>query len=710
MTQIDTTTPQLDRLLAPRSIALVGASNNEYSIGGLLFANLKRSFTAGPLYPIHPKDAEVQGYQAYPSLLDLPQAVDLVVIAVASHAVEGVMEQAVQMGVGGVVLLSSGFAEAGAEGIALQQRLTDMAAAGGVRVIGPNCIGYMNIAGGVMANFALTPDEPLPVGGGVALVSQSGGFGSYLTTKGLLTGLRLGWFVSTGNELDVNIACVMRYLVERPDVRVLLIFSETLRDPEVFIAAARRAQELDKPVVILKAGRSEAAAKAAMSHTASVVGAIDVFDAVCRQHGVIVAHSMEEMLDLGMIFQDGRRSKGNRLAIMTSSGGAGVLLADEAGQNGLSVPTFPEQEQQQMLGVLHQPFFGTVANPIDTTAAASVESINALQDLVAASPSVDMVTTVTWARAIDAAEELAALYQRTDKPLAILSTDLVEPLKNAGVPTYTDPQRVARSLAALARFSSRPALTGSSDQRIDTERAKRARQHLQLPAGEQVLMESQGKRLFAEYGIPITDETWVHDEDAAVAAAERIGGKVVLKVMSYQLPHKSDAGAIRLGLQGAQAVREAYRSMLEEVGRRAPEAKLDGVLVQQMVPARLELTCGLQRDPVFGPMVAVGLGGVLVEQLAETTLLRPPFDHATARNALGQLLNGRLIQGRRGLSLDEQNQIADIMVGVAQLALELDEVTEVDINPIRVEDGKAIAADALIVVGSLPAANDGGGH
>ncbi|WP_431479965.1 acetate--CoA ligase family protein [Pseudomonas simiae] len=702
MNRPDTATPDLDRLLSPRSIAMVGASNNLNSIGGLVFANLKRSFT-GALYPIHPKDTEVQGARAYASLHDMPQTVDLVVIAVASHAVEGVMEQAASIGVGGVVLLSSGFAEAGAEGIALQQRVTDMAKAAGIRVIGPNCIGYLNISGGVMANFALTPDEPLPPGGGVALVSQSGGFGSYLTTKGLLTGLRLGWFVSTGNELDVNIAGVLRYLVERPEVRVLLAFSETVRDPHIFIEAARRAHALDKPLVILKAGRSEAAAKAAMSHTASVVGAVDVFDAVCQQYGVIVANSMEEMLDLGMIFQDGRRARGNRLAIVTASGGAGVLLADEAGMSGLDVPTFPDNEQTDMLNVLHTPFFGSVANPIDTTAAVRPEAIGLLQNLIAQSPSVDMITTVTWARAISAAEDLAAFYQRIDKPLAVLSTDLVEPLKQAGVPTYTDPQRVARSLAALYRHSTRKPLSEPDSSLIDPARAQRARRHLQLPADERVLMEAQGKRLFAEYGIPLTREEWVHSEDDAVAAARQVGGKVVLKVMSYQLPHKSDVGAIRLGLQGDAAVREGYREMLAEVRLRAPHATLDGVLVQQMVPARMELTCGLQRDPIFGPMVAIGLGGVLVEQLAETALLRPPFNRETARSALAQLLDGRLIQGRRGLSDQEQDQVAAIMMGIGNLALELEEVVEIDVNPIRVDAGLAFAADALVVLADTSA-------
>ena len=690
----------LDRLLKPASIAMVGASNNQWSIGGLVFANLKRSFK-GELFPIHPKDAEVQGLKAYSAVAELPQSVDMVVVAVASHLVETVVDQAVAKKVGGIVLLSSGFAEAGEEGIALQARVAEKARAGGVRVIGPNCIGYLNIAGGVMANFALTPDEPLPPGGSVALVSQSGGFGSYVTTKGLLTGLRLGWFVSTGNELDVNIAGVMRYLVEQPEVKVILAFSETLRDPEVFIETAKRAQALDKPLVILKAGRSEAAAKAAMSHTASVVGAVNVFDAVCRQYGVIVAHSMEEMLDLGMIFQDGRRVKNNRVAVMTTSGGTGVLLADESALNGLDVPTFPADEQQKMLDVLHTPFFGSVANPVDTTAAIQPDALKAVQQLIAQSPSVDMITTVTWARAVEACKDLVKLYESTDKPLAVLSTDLVEVLKEAGVPTYTDPQRVAKSLAALYRFSSRPAASAARFS-VDTARQARAKAHLEIPQDQFVLMEAQGKRLFAEYDIPLTQEAWVHSEDDAVAAAARIGGKVVLKIMSYQLPHKSDVGGVRLNLEGEAAVREAYRAMLADVKRLAPHAELDGVLVQQMVPARMELTCGLQRDEVFGPMVAVGLGGVLVEQLAETALLRPPFSIATAKQALGQLLGGRLVQGRRGLSEAEQEQIAAIMVGVGNLALEHENIQEVDINPIRVDNGKALAADALVVLAGAP--------
>jgi len=690
-------TAGLERLLAPQSIAVVGASNQLASIGGMIFANLKRSF-AGPLYPVHPKNSEIQGIPAHASLAEIGHPVDMAVVGVGAAQVEAVVEQAIEKNVGGLVLLSSGFAEAGPDGHALQVRIAARAQAGGLRIIGPNCIGYLNIAGGVMANFALSPQEPLPPGGGVALVSQSGGFGSHLLTKGLLSGLKLGWFVSTGNELDVNLATTLRWLVERPEVKVLLVFSETMRDPKVFIDAARRAHALDKPLIVLKTGRSEAAARAALSHTASVVGASDVFDAVCRQYGVVIASSMEQMLDLGLIFQDGRRVHDSRVGIVTASGGTGVLLADEVSRNGLTVPPLPDTEQATLREVMHTPFFGSLSNPVDTTAAVNIDSMTRVLALLGESASTDMLSVVTWAHVKPMTDALVHLYQMIDKPLAVLSTDLVDDLKQVGVPTYTDPRRVAHALATLYHHSTRPPLDEPPATPADAARIRRALRHLQCPPGERTLMEVHGKRLLAEYGIPVTREHWVHDINDAVAAAAQLTGKVALKVMSAQLPHKSDVGALRLGLEGDAAIRTAWRDMLDEVAARAPEALLDGVLVQEMIPARMELTCGLQRDPVFGPMVAVGLGGVLIEQLAQTVLLRPPFTVNTALHALGQLLDGRLVKGRRGLSGDEQHAIAWIMCCVGQLALELAQIAEIDLNPIRVEGGRAVAADALVVL------------
>jgi acyl-CoA synthetase (NDP forming) len=679
---------------------MVGASNNEASIGGWVFANLARAFE-GPLYPIHPRDDQVQGRPAYPSVAGLPEAVDLAVVVVPAPAVPAVIEDCATRGVGGAVVITSGFAETGPEGAALQDQITATAKASGVRVIGPNCIGFMNVFGGVMANFALPPTEPMPTAGSVALVSQSGGFGSYITTKALLAGLRLGWFVSTGNECDVNITTVLRYLIESDQTKVAMMFSETLRDPELFIDTACRAAELDKPIILLKAGRSDAAAKAAMSHTASMVGSAQVLDAVARQYGVFVVDTMEQMLDLGMIFQDGRRVRDRRVAIMTTSGGAGVLLADACTAAGLAVPELPGDERQALLDLMPNPFYGSTTNPVDTTAQVvnSPGTYEKVLFAVGESKSVDMLVAVTWAVSSPSNDALIAYYQSTERPVAVTSTAWLDEFQRAGLPTYTDPQRAANALGAVTALSLRNRLPARPDSwSADKARRERAAALLAVPSGERGLLESTSKQLLDMYGVPVTSEQMVGTADEALAAAAGIGGPVALKVMSYQLPHKTEAGAIRLGVVGDDAVRASYDEMLAEVGRKAPDARIEGVLVQAMVPARLELTCGVQNDPVFGPIVAIGLGGIMVEILSETALLRPPFDLEQAVGALGTLAGGRLVRGRRGLSEAEQAEVARLMVGVGQLVLELEDIAEIDVNPVRVADGSAVAADALIVL------------
>jgi acetate---CoA ligase (ADP-forming) len=690
----------VDRVLSPRSIAQVGASTNPASLGGWVFANLARAF-GGPLYAVHPRESEVQGHAAFPSVMDLPEAVDLVVVMVPAPIVPGVIEECAAKGVGGAVVITSGFSETGPEGAALQEQISETVRRTGVRVVGPNCIGYMNLHGGVMANFALPTTATLPPPGPVGLVSQSGGFGSYIANKSLLAGLRLGWFVSTGNEADVNITTVLRYLIEREDTRVAMVFSETLRDPELFIDTACRAAELEKPVVLLKAGRSDAAAKAALSHTASIVGSAQVFDAVARQYGVFLVDTMEEMLDLGMIFQDGRRVKDRRVAIMTTSGGAGVLLADACSRSGLSVPELPSDEQASLYELMPKPFYGSTANPVDTTAQV-VNSPGTYEKVLfatAASPSVDMFAAVTWGQSSPSNDALITFYQSTDRPVAVTSTAWLAEFQEAGLPTYTDPQRAANALGAVTRLSLRTSVPSRpADWTPDPDRVDRVSRLLVVPSGRAAMLESTSKEVLAAYGIPVTREELVTSAANAVAAAERIGGPVALKVMSYDLPHKTEAGAIRLGVRGAEAIGREYDEMLAEVATRAPHASIDGVLIQEMVPARLELTCGMQRDPVFGPIVAVGLGGILVEILSETALLRPPFGLDEAKAALARLSGGRLVRSGRGLSEAEQDQVALVMVGVGLLALEFEQVAEIDVNPVRVADGSARAADALIVL------------
>ncbi|AZI37040.1 putative acyl-CoA synthetase [Caenibius tardaugens NBRC 16725] len=696
----------MDRMLSPRSIALIGASNTAHRIGGLLFANLKRAFK-GPLYPIHPTEQEIMGVQAYASLDDLPEAADLAVVAVAAKMVPEMVEAAAAAGIAGAVVVTSGFAEVGEEGAALQEQLAEISRRTGIRLIGPNCIGYFNMHGGVMANFAITPDSPLPKAGGTALVSQSGGFGSYISLMAMRAGLGVGWFVSTGNEVDCNVSMVCRHLIERPEVKVLLACVETLRDPDIFIETAERAIELDKPIVLLKAGRSEEAARAAMSHTGSITGSADVLYAVCEQYGVHIAETMQEMLDLGLMFETGKRTKGRRLAVLTTSGGAGVLLTDEAAEVGLTVPELPAEEQAALEAVMPPPFFGSMANPLDTTAqiVAHQHAAVGIMEHLGKSPSIDMITCVTWDHTLDFIQALIDGDKGTDKPVSILCTGLVEKVSEAGTPLYLDPSRAVRPLGALARQSlDRPKVVKAPVK--DEARIARMRALFESLEGRKVLMEHEGKQLFAEYGIPVTREKLVATPADADAAAAEIGGKVAIKYMSPELMHKSDVGGLRLGLEAGSVQAEA-EAMLQDVARGAPHVALSGILVQEMVPARMELTCGIKRDLSFGPIIVVGMGGVLVEVLAEVAMLRPPFDADMARKVVASLCDGRIASARRGLEPAEIDAVVATVMGLGQMALELPEISEVDVNPVRIANGRAVAADALVI---LEGAEDAGHH
>lgn len=695
-----TESTRLQRLLSPKSIAVIGASNKMPSIGGFVMANIARVFD-GAIYPVNPREKEVQGHPAFAGIDALPRDIDLAMVVVPAEMVPTTLEACAAQGVAGVVIITSGFAEVGGAGIPLQEKIAEIIKRTGIRATGPNCIGFMNIAERVMANFVVDPKDELPKGGPVALVSQSGGFGGYMVRKALFSGLNVGWFFSTGNEVDINIAQVMRALVERDEVKVLLAFAETLRDPDVFIDTALRAAQLDKPLIVLKAGRSNAAARAAQAHTGSLVGSAEAFDALCRQYGVFSVSTLEEILDLGLIFQGGRRAKGRRAGLITGSGGAGVLLTDSCVLEGLSVPELPQAEQDALLPFMPKPFLGSVANPIDVTAQAlrSPESMRKVMLAIAASPSIDLVAPIIIGDPSGPEMYIEMAYS-TDKPVAFTSTILPMSLLDAGVPAYTDPRRAAHALAVNAEFSLRTVRKErAAPLKRDEKRIGAARAILSAPRPGGVLMESEAKQVLALYGAPITREAFVRSADAAVTEAGKIGGKVALKAMSYTLAHKSDAGGVRLNLATAEDIKQAYAGIHADVAKKAPDAKIEGVLVQEMAPARLEMLAGMKRDPALGPIVAIGLGGILVEALNEAALLQAPFDKADVEKALGGLLGGRLLQGKRGLSREEIDALAQLAVALGAIALELPEIAEIDVNPVCVANGKVLAADALIVVG-----------
>lgn len=689
-------TARLDAVFNPRSIAVVGASANPGAMGNWVYGNLARDFP-GARYAVNPRRKEVLGDATYPDVTSLPEPVDLVIYLVPAAQVPAAVEQSIARGHRSGYVITSGFSEAGTdEGRGLQDRLAELSRAHDFPVVGPNCIGFLNGYRHVVANFSLMPYDDRPAAGTVALVSQSGGFGSTILNRAVSGGVPVGFFASTGNECDVNVADVLRYAVEQPEVGVIGLFSEAIRDPGLFIEAADRAAALGKPVISVTPASNQAVARAALSHTASVVGSDQVYEAVCRQHHILRAGSVDELLDYLLVLQDGRRMNGRRIGLVTPSGGAGVLIAGNIGDAGLELPELGPQTQAQLRDLV--PAFGSVRNPVDTTAMMSQlppENMLRLHEIMAADDSVDALLSLVWSAGSALADAVIKVREESGKPVLPVVTLGLEEVLRKGVPAFGDPTRAVRALRAVAHASEQSGPAARSAP-ADPGRVARARSLLAAAAGRPFVLESTAKDVLALYGIPVPRETVCHSADAAVKAAAEVGGQVAVKALSYSLPHKSDAGGLVLRVQGADQVRAAYQAV---TALASDTVTIDSVLVQPMVPSRLELALGLHRDPVFGPVVAAGLGGALVEILGPAQLLHVPFTAAQARAAVAAICGGRIKHAVRGLDAGQLDQLAAAAVALGELAAELPEVESVDVNPLMVTAGGLCAVDALLVTG-----------
>jgi acetate---CoA ligase (ADP-forming) len=690
----------LNALFEPRSIAVVGASDDPRTINGRTLAHLRAAFP-GEIIPVHPQRATVQGLPAAASLADLAHPPDLVIVAIRAEAVIEVAEQAGSLGVPALLVFSSGFAETGPAGLALQRRLLDVAQRHRTLLFGPNCLGVINVSTGVLATFADLPEPGSFRPGGVALVSQSGAFGSMLFKAAQRTGIAMSYFAATGNEADVTQVDVLADYVERPDVHTILGFGEQIGDPQGFRAVAERARALEKPIVFLKVGRSGAGARAAISHTGSLTGAERVIDAAFQQYGVVRADTMADLLGYARIFEQRRRPAGRRLGIVTVSGGVGVLLADAAVASGLEVPELAGESRARVAATI--PAFGSPGNPVDCTAQIGVNDRAALATVlrtVAALPEVDMVCYAGLSEdpGPDWLDALQVLASDVDKPAVVWgpSPVAVARLSDRGVTSYLEPEGAIRALAALANFHLVPPLRPPASAR-DPRRSRDA-EALLASAGPGVMAEPDARRLLSLYGIAGPAQEVVHDGAGALDAAARIGYPIALKVLSRDLPHKSDAGGVSLGLRTAPEVENGYRQLLAAVAASAPAAAIDGVLVQAMIPAGLELLVGLHRDRDFGPVLTVGLGGTHTEIIDRTASRLAPVGGAEAGRALAEVAGGRLLRRDRGLTPAALEAVCAIVVAVGDLAAELDLVTEVDLNPVIAHRDGAAVADALVVV------------
>lgn len=704
------TTPRtpVEILLSARSVAIIGASDSGIKPSGRTQRYLRKYGFAGTVYPVNPTRETVQGLPAWPSLADLPETPDLAVIVLPQAAVESAVEACGAAGIQFAIVFASGYAETGPEGVERQDSLLRTARRAGVRVLGPNSVGAVSIANAVTTTFmtGLDQDRFDPTDDGIAFVSQSGAMGGFILNMAHTQGIGVGRFFSTGNEADLTLPEIIDQLVDEGSTRVVLGYVEGIRDGQRLETALAKAQAADVPVCLMKVGRSARGAQAAASHTGALAGADTVYEGVFERYGVHRATDVEHLLDLGRVFARDARADGNRVSIVTLSGGAGVLMTDYADDLGLDVFTWDEEWQDKMAAVL--PPYAAVANPIDTTGAIAADQqilIDAL-GVCLDNPSSDILLVLLGnleAEEDSICERIIELAKTTTKPILVTwvggSGRPAKMLSSAGVPTFSEPVRAMRVAAALARHARRSAspIGGRSDDAIapDLRTLAEARGR-----GAAYLDEVAAKTMLAAHGVRTVNEIAVRSSSEAWNAAQQLGLPVVLKLLSDEVAHKTEHGAVRVGLASEEAVITAA----EEVLQVAADLQLFDrrLVLQEMVPTETELILGMTIDPVFGPVVVLGIGGVLTEVVADVAIRPAPVDASEAAEMIESLRGVALLRGVRGRTAVDERELAETVASFSRLAAASEHAESIEINPLLVDrNGRPVAVDALVVLRPL---------
>ncbi len=694
-----------DPFFHPRGIAVIGASADPGRIGGHTIRALRAAGYKGGIFPINPKYPEINGIACLPNVAAITAPCDLAVVAVPAPGVAQAIRDCGKAGIRAAVILTAGFREAGADGRALEAELKRAVAESGVRAIGPNCQGMLSVHDRVWAAFGSPTEETALRPGSVSCTFQSGGFGFAIVNLAEVQGLGFRYCVSTGNEADVTTPELLSAFLDDAETSLAFAYLEGTPDARQFLDLGRKSLELAKPVLIWKAATTEAGAKAAASHTANMTGSYDLYRAALRQSGIIEVDDVEPIVDAAKLFAQKRLPRGKAVGVLSISGGSGIVFADRAIREGLTLPRFSDATLAALRKVI--PSFGSAENPADVTAGVfnDMSLFTTTLDIVLADPGIDqlsiLLASIGGAPAQRAAEAIAAAAAKTDKPVHLAwsgrrhrSEEAARILEAAGVPFLTTPVRLAQAVSVLARFA--------EDRRRLLPRKAAAAPiplGLTLPAGPVTLNEAESKAVLRAFGIPIANEILVPDAADAAAAVEALRGPFAVKVVSRDIAHKTEAGGVKLSVAKAD-VPAAAGAVMANAAKAVPGAKIDGVLISEMAQG-LEVLVGVVNDPNFGPAVALGLGGVLAEVLKDVTHRIAPFDVATARDMIAELRSARLFDGYRGKPAGDKEALAHTLAAVSRMAAALGpRLEEMDINPIfvRAPGHGVVAADALIVL------------
>ncbi len=693
----------IDRMLNPRSIAVVGATPRMQYGGRFLAAAMGASGHGVNVYPVNPRYEEVQGMRCYPSVTELPEAPDVVGVVVPYHAVLDTLKESYEKGAKSAIVISAGFAERGVEDRqGLQAELGRFAQESGMRVSGPNCLGLANLKNDIWASASSRGAAGLS--GPIGLVCQSGAsaFGPFLT-RAVDEGIGFTYIVSTGNEADLDFCDFARYLLDDDDTRVIAGFIEGFKDGRKFVEVARLAAEQGKPIVLIKIGRSDLGSRAAGSHTAALTGVDARYDAVFAQYGVIRVQDYDDLLQVSNLLARCPRPPHRGVAVVSHSGGISSLTADMFGHAGLDLPLLSERARDGINGILKG--FGWAANPSDVTGYANSDDFPAIMSFMADDPGVG--TLVVASAGADAqATQVIAQRDGSDKPVAFLWTGTrgaesgLPMLRREGIPVFYVPDKLAAGVRYLNDYHDwREERLRRGFATAEDLTAAQAASASALAKGE-ALSEYESKGLIAAFGVQTTREELAADAEAAVEAAERIGYPVAIKADSADILHKTEAGAIRLGLDSPDAVRAAFDEVTTNVRTYDASARVDGVVVQEMVSGGVETIVGVSYDEQLGPFLLFGTGGVMVEVYEDVALRLCPITRADALEMIDEVKGARLLRGFRGMPAADVDALADTLVRVSGMAVQLEgSLGELDINPLLVlPQGQGVkAVDALVV-------------
>lgn len=702
----------LTAIFAPRNVAVIGATEKPGSVGRTIMWNLISNPFGGTVFPVNPKRANVLGIKAYPSIADLPEKLDLAVVVTPAPTVPTIIGQCIDAGVKGAIIISAGFRELGPEGMKLEQQILERARDGKIRILGPNCLGAMNPTLGLNATFASTMARP----GNVAFISQSGALCTAILDWSLREQVGFSAFVSLGSMLDVSWGDVIEYLGDDPHTKSILIYMESAGDAASFISAAREVA-LSKPIIVIKAGRTEEAAKAAVSHTGSLAGSDDVLNAVFRRCGILRVHKIADLFYMAEVLAKQPRPKGRHLTMLTNAGGPAVLATDALITDGGALAELAPDTVQALNELL--PPHWSRGNPIDILGDAGPDRYaKALEIAARDSHSDGLLVILTPQDMTDptlTAQELARIPQVRGKP--ILASWMgeaevaagVDILNRAGIPTFPYPDTAALAFNYMWRYSynlaglyETPAFLKAGE-RFGTPDRTRAEQIIETArsAGRTILTEAESKQLFAAYGIPTVQTELAETEDQAVKLAEKIGYPVVLKLYSATVTHKTDVGGVRLRLSNADAVRGAYRDIQVAVADRVGSEHFQGVSVQPMIRhSGYELILGSSLDQQFGPVILFGAGGELVEVFKDRALGLPPLNNTLALRLMEQTKIYQALKGVRGREPVDLESLGHLISRFSQLIVEQRWIKETDINPLLAGPKGLIALDARVVVHS----------